>query len=183
MKNHSRQIPTQATSSVNHASTCLHELVKKLQISLLPQATSKKSFIVNDVAASVALPAEENTLAYIIGNLLSNAIYRTSECCIRVETECIGGQHQIRIRNSGAFTYSSYIHSLVHFLMLPENLVAISVSKPRKTAGSLLFFPSPKMQHNNAFRPAGCQMLRRVLQQVIFLTVDYLSCKAYCLVN
>jgi len=116
MKNHSRQIPTQATSSVHHAYTCLHELVKKLQISLLPQATSKKSFIVNDVAESVALPAEENTLAYIIGNLLSNAIYRTSDCCIRVETDCIGGQHRIRIRNSGAFTYSSYIHSLVHFV-------------------------------------------------------------------
>ena len=116
MKNHSQQILTYTSGSVQHASTCLYELVKKLQISLLPQATSKKSFIVNDVAKSVALPAEENTLAYIIGNLLSNAIYRTSDCCIRVETECIAGQYQIRIRNSGAFAYSSYMHSLVHFV-------------------------------------------------------------------
>ena len=92
-----QQIPTQTTGSF----TSLHELVKKIQISLLPQATSKKSFIVNDIAKSILLPAEENRLANIIGNLISNAIYSTSDCCIRVETECIAGQHQIRIRNNG----------------------------------------------------------------------------------
>ncbi|MFT3933291.1 MAG: sensor histidine kinase [Chitinophagaceae bacterium] len=97
-------------------STPLHALVKKLQASLLPLANSKKSFIINDVPKNVVLPAEENTLAYIIGNLLSNAIYRTSSCCIRVETEFIAGQYLIRIKNNGAFAYSSYMNSLVHFV-------------------------------------------------------------------
>ena len=117
MKNLAQQIFThQAIEATPNAATSVYELVKKLQISLLPQATGKKSFIVNDVARSVTLPAAENTLAYIIGNLLSNAISRTSDCCIRVETEFIGGQHQVRIRNNGAFAYSSYMHSLVHFV-------------------------------------------------------------------
>lgn len=102
--------------------TSLYDLVKKLQVSLMPQATGKKSFIVNDVDKSVTVAAEENSLAYIIGNLLSNAIYRTSACCIRVETEYIGGQHQIRIRNNGAFAYSSYMHSLVHFVDVARKL-------------------------------------------------------------
>jgi len=88
----------------------------------MPQATCKKSFIINDVDRSVTIAAEENSLAYIIGNLLSNAIYRTSGCCIRVETECIAGQHQIRIRNNGAFAYSSYMHSLVHFVDIARKL-------------------------------------------------------------
>ena len=116
MKTQSLQNPAQASNPAGPVATSLYELVKKLQISLLPQAAGKKSFIVNDVAKSVILPAEENTLAYIIGNLLSNAIYRTSDCCIRVETEFIAGQHQVRIRNNGAFAYSSYMHSLVHFV-------------------------------------------------------------------
>ena len=117
-----QQIRTQTAVSAPGTSTSLHELVKKLQTGLLPQATGKKSFIVNDVAKSVMVNAEENALAYIIGNLLSNAIYRTSDCCIRVETECVAGQHLIRIRNNGAFAYSSYMHSLVHFVDVARKL-------------------------------------------------------------
>ena len=113
MQNLNQEIPARAFPA---PATSLYELVKKLQISLLPQATGKKSFIVNDIDQSVTVAAEENSLAYIIGNLLSNAVYRTSECCIRVETECVAGQHHIRIRNNGAFAYSSYMHSLVHFV-------------------------------------------------------------------
>ena len=116
MENLSQQTIPQRAVSPCGTSTSLYELVQKLQISLLPQATGKKSFIVNDVDKCVTVVAEENSLAYIIGNLLSNAIYRTSNCCIRVETEFIAGQHQIRIRNNGAFACSSYMHSLVHFV-------------------------------------------------------------------
>ena len=122
MKNLSQSVPTQTPVQFNSIATPLYDLVKKLQISLLPQATNKNSFIVNDIDKSVTVSAEENSLAYIIGNLLSNAIYRTSDCCIRVETECIAGQHQIRIRNNGAFAYSSYMHSLVHFVDVARKL-------------------------------------------------------------
>lgn len=122
MKNLSSSIPAKSGVSFTSTATPLYDLVKKLQISLLPQATGKNSFIVNDIDKSVTVSAEENSLAYIIGNLLSNAIYRTSDCCIRVETECIAGQHHVRIRNNGAFAYSSYMHSLVHFVDVARKL-------------------------------------------------------------
>ena len=122
MKNPSYQMPIQQISSGSRVSTSLYELVKKLQKSLLPQATAKKSFIVNDIDQSVVVQEEENALAYIIGNLLSNAVYRTSGCCIRVETECVGGQQQVRIRNNGAFAFSSYMNSLVHFVDVARRL-------------------------------------------------------------
>jgi len=122
MKNLTQSVPIQSPVHFNSITTPLYDLVKKLQISLLPQATNKNSFIINDIDKSVTVSAEENSLAYIIGNLLSNAIYRTSDCCIRVETECIAGQHQIRIRNNGAFAYSSYMHSLVHFVDVARKL-------------------------------------------------------------
>jgi signal transduction histidine kinase len=96
--------------------TLLHELVRKLQDSLLPQATLKKSFIVNDIDRTVMLDKSEDLLAYILGNLLSNAVRRTSGSCIRIESAQAAGQLQIRIRNNGAFAFSSYINSLVHFV-------------------------------------------------------------------
>ncbi|MEO6314445.1 MAG: sensor histidine kinase [Chitinophagaceae bacterium] len=111
-----------ATPVLGMVSTSLRNLVSKLQLSLLQKATGKNSFIVNDIDKAVVVVADEDSLAYIIGNLLSNAVYRTSDCCIRVETEWIAGQHHIRIRNNGAFAYSSYMQSLVHFVDVARKL-------------------------------------------------------------
>lgn len=99
-----------------NSGTLLYELIRKLQNSLLPQATLKKSFIVNDVDRSFTLDANEDTLAYILGNLLSNAVRRTSGSCIRIEAAQAAGRTLVRIRNNGAFAFSSYINSLVHFV-------------------------------------------------------------------
>lgn len=116
MKNPALPFPHTTVNSSNSSIVSLYQLVKKLQSGLLPQATAKNSFIVNDIDKSVFVTADEKTLSYIIGNLLANAVYRTAACCIRVETECIAGQHQVRIRNNGAFAFSSYMNSLVHFV-------------------------------------------------------------------
>jgi signal transduction histidine kinase len=125
-------------------STSLYELVKKLQTSLLPQATAKRSFIVNEVNKALMVPAEENALAYIVGNLLSNAVYRTSGCCIRVETTCIAGQHQIRIRNNGAFTFSSYMNSLVHFIDVARRLGGNIALETEENSGITVVFSLAK---------------------------------------
>ena len=123
MKNPSSvQAPLTNMSSSETSTVSLYELVKKLQGSLLPQTNSRKSFIVNDIDKSLLVPAEENTLAYIVGNLLSHAVYRTSCCCIWIETVCVAGQHHIRIRNNGAFAFSSYKNSLVHFVDVARKL-------------------------------------------------------------
>jgi len=110
MKNQSYQSLTPAVPSIAGNATSLYQLVNKLQLSLLSQASVKKSFIINGIDKSVAVFAEENTLAYVIGSLLSNAVQSTSNCCIRVETVSIADQLQIRIRNNSAFVYSSHMH-------------------------------------------------------------------------
>ncbi len=116
MQNFSLPHSSQSAVSYKVSTVSLYGLVKKLQAGLLPQATAKNSFIVNDIAASVFVTAEEKVLTYIIGNLLANAVYRTSGCCIRVETKCITGQQQVLIRKKGAFAFSSYMNSLTHFV-------------------------------------------------------------------
>jgi len=121
MKSTLETLPIDLSAKRTHR-TELHDLVKRIQLSLLPQAAAKNSFIVNDISRTVSVVGEENSLAYIIGNLLSNAIYRTSDSCIRVETEFFGGQHHIRIRNNAAFAYSSYMHSLVHLVDVARKL-------------------------------------------------------------
>jgi len=101
------------TPAAINDSTSLYEMVKKIQLRLLPEATGKKSFVINDVSKSDFVDIEEKKLCLLFGNLLRNAINRTSDCCIRIQTETVNGEHRLCIRNNGNCSYSSYINSLV----------------------------------------------------------------------
>ena len=124
MKNQSQQIPSHAHFSASGNVTSLYQLVNKLQMSLLPQATGKNSFIINNVDKAVSVNAEENALSFVIGSLLSNAVFSSSDCCIRVETASAGNQLQIRIRNNSAVVYSSYTHVPGNFVDAARQLGA-----------------------------------------------------------
>jgi C4-dicarboxylate-specific signal transduction histidine kinase len=87
-------------------------MVSRLQSALLPQAVDKKSLIINDVDKTLLLDADENTLAYVVGSLLSNAVYSTSNSCIRVETALDEKGLRLCVRNNGPFTYNSHMFSL-----------------------------------------------------------------------
>ena len=106
--------PDSYTNSNCGTPVSLYKLVSKLQVGLLPQATYKKSIIINDVDKSVSIVVDEDILAFVVGSLMSNAIYSTSNCCIRVETILKEGNLQIQVRNNGVFIYSSMMHSLGH---------------------------------------------------------------------
>lgn len=90
----------------------IYQLVNKLQANLLPQAVQKKSFIINDVDRNISITADENILAYIVSSLVSNAIFSTSDCCIRIETIYAENGIQLKVRNNGTFVYSSMMCSL-----------------------------------------------------------------------
>ena len=92
----------------------LYELVHRLQLVLLPQAVEKSTFIVNHIDRSLALKADEDTLAFIIGSLMNSAVCSTTNGCIHIETAYCGTDIQIKVRNNGVFFYSSPSHSLGH---------------------------------------------------------------------
>jgi C4-dicarboxylate-specific signal transduction histidine kinase len=89
----------------------LHDLINQLMAGLLPLTIEKKSFIINDVDRDFSLQSDEQVLAFVLGNLLSGAVNGSENVCIRVETvlndECI----QIRVRNNGAYFYSTAANS------------------------------------------------------------------------
>ncbi len=115
MKNQFSTPLTAATVPNAVTAISLHQLIKKLQLSLISLAANKRSFVINAIDKSINVFAEENTLAYIMGSLLSNAVNKTSDCCIRVETELTEGLLQIRILSKGKFAYSSYTHCLTSY--------------------------------------------------------------------
>ena len=102
------------TPAINQTSTStavsLHQLVDKLMNSFIPLAVLQKSFIINDVDDSFELQANEQILAYIVGNLLNNAISSSQSICIRIEAVKKPEGIQIRVRNNGAHFYSTVSH-------------------------------------------------------------------------
>jgi len=113
MKNQT-STPSFSAKSNCSAPVSLHQLVNRLQAGLLPQAISKRSIIINDIAKTLFVSADEDILAFILGSLISNAVYSTSNCCIRVEAISREGCIQIQVKNNGVFIYSSLMHSLGH---------------------------------------------------------------------
>ena len=103
-----------ASPALNQTSTStavsLHQLVDQLMNSFIPLAVHQKSFIINDVDDSFQLQANEQVLAYIVGNLLNNAISSSESICIRIEAVKEPAGIQIRVRNNGAHFYSTVAH-------------------------------------------------------------------------
>jgi len=100
----------------------LHRLIDQLMVGLLPLVTGKKSFIINDVDDTFQLQADENLLAYVLGNLLSGAISGTENVCIRVEAICNNDGVQVRVRNNGAYFYSTVSHGFLHVVQAARQL-------------------------------------------------------------
>lgn len=101
-----------ATPAIAHTSTSttavsLHKLVDRLMNSFIPAAVSKNSFIINDVDENFQLHADEQVLAFVVGNLLHNAISSSKSVCIRVEAVKKTDGIHIRVRNNGSYFYST----------------------------------------------------------------------------
>ena len=100
---------TNNAATVNTVS--LQQLVSRLMESFIPVAVAKNSFIINDVDAGVQLKADEQVLAFVVSNLLTNAISSSTSVCIRVEAIKTETGVQIRVRHNGANYYSTVAHS------------------------------------------------------------------------
>ena len=84
-------------------------IVHRLLDSFIPVAVAKNSFIINDVDASFQLKADEQVLAFVVGNLLNNAINSSRSVCIRVEAVKTEAGVQIHVRHNGASYHSTQV--------------------------------------------------------------------------
>lgn len=101
----------QANYAASANTVSLQQLVSRLLDSFIPVAVAQNSFIINDVDTSVQLKADEQVLAFVVGNLLTNAINSSKSVCIRVEAVKTETGVQIRVRHNGASYHSIVAHS------------------------------------------------------------------------
>jgi len=114
--------PETVDATTPTTSVSLHTLVNQLMNSFIPVAVAQKSFIINDVDKTFDLKADEQVLAFVVGNLLHNAITSSQNVCIRVEAVKTGKGLEIRVRNNGSYFYSTVSHGFSHILNAARSL-------------------------------------------------------------
>ena len=83
----------------------LHRFVDELTAGLLPRAVSRKTIIINQIDRDLEVGTDENLLAFVLWNLLDRAVNCTQNECIHIESERIGDNTMIRVRNAGVYFY------------------------------------------------------------------------------
>jgi hypothetical protein len=113
MKNQFEQDLSQTVPTFTAEPIALQRLVSRVSAGLLPQATAKSSYIINEVDEKISVIADEDILAFVLTCLIGNSVCSTSNSCIRVETVSKGNSVQIVVKNNGKFDYTPGMHSLV----------------------------------------------------------------------
>jgi signal transduction histidine kinase len=102
----------ETTVSPNRVS--LHHLVDRLMDSFLPLAVAKHSFFINDIDAAFTIQADEQELAFVVGNMMMNAINHSRSACVRIDVVKKYNGIQLRIRNNGACYYGTVFNSFAN---------------------------------------------------------------------
>lgn len=104
----------ETTTVANPIAVSLHALVDRLMESFIPMAVSKHSFIINDIDAGFNVQADEQVLAFVVGNMMMNTIRHSKSSCIRIDVVRKYNGIQLRIRNNGACYYGTVFNSFAN---------------------------------------------------------------------
>jgi signal transduction histidine kinase len=102
---------TQETTVTNNDNVSLHHLVDRLMDSFIPLAVSKHSFIINDIDTGLKVQADEQVLAFLVGNMMINVINSSRSACVRIEAIKKPNGIQLRISNNGQRYYSTIFNT------------------------------------------------------------------------
>ena len=133
--------PSNQINSVTPDAISLRQLVSRLLNSFIPMAVTNSSLIVNDVRADVQVKADEQTLAFVVGNLLTNAINSSKSVCIRVEAVKHSHGTEIRVRHNGASFHSTVAHSFLQAMEAARSLGGnINIHNQRYEGTTITFY-------------------------------------------
>lgn len=121
----------------------LDQLVSMLATSALPAAVRKKSFIVNDVPEKLAISANENMLATVLGTLLHTVVSHADNSCIRIGANVNGNNVLVNVKDSSN-NYYSLAGALEQVQQLAQKMSGyVSVSDRQEKSVTIAFsFPN-----------------------------------------
>jgi signal transduction histidine kinase len=83
----------------------LHQLVHQLMTGLQPLAMKRGNVILNGIPQDLTIAAEENTLAYVLWNLINGAVNSTKNEVVHVVALVTGDRAMICVKDVGTYFY------------------------------------------------------------------------------
>ena len=94
------------SDSLHPANIFIHQLVSRLITSLQPSAVKRNNILLNDIPRDLSVMADENTLAYVLSNLVNSAVSTTENRCIHIEAIHTDDAHtMIRVKDQDTLIY------------------------------------------------------------------------------
>lgn len=98
---------------------CAKPLIDKLITAVLPTSVEHRTLILNDVPSDFQFEINENKVALVIGNLISNVISFTKDDCLHI---CVlrSGEIVLRLENTNLSRNKSFVVALDTILFIAE---------------------------------------------------------------
>jgi signal transduction histidine kinase len=94
-----------ANAPLSDTKISIHQLVSRLIASLQPSAVKRNNILLNDIPGELLVNADENTLAYVLSNLVNSAVSTTENSCIHIEAVLTDDHTMIRVKDQDTYIY------------------------------------------------------------------------------
>jgi hypothetical protein len=122
----------------------LHELVDCLVGASLPQATSNKSFFINDIPEQLPMATDRHMLVALLGGLLSTVVSYAKDSCIRLSARIYGNVVLVQVKETASLNRNVFESEVRRLQPLAEKMRgAVCVTSQRKNLTTItLGFPN-----------------------------------------
>jgi signal transduction histidine kinase len=83
----------------------VHQVVSQLITSLQPLAVKRNNILLNDIPRELSVSADQNTLAYVLSQLVNSAVNSTENHCIHIEAVLTDDHMMIRVKDLDTHIY------------------------------------------------------------------------------
>lgn len=81
------------------SSVSIHQIVSKLIASLQPLAVKRNNILLNDIPRDLSVNADQNTIAYVLSELVNTAVNSTENECIHIEAIFDNEHRMLRVKD------------------------------------------------------------------------------------
>ena len=83
----------------------IYQLVSKLITSLQPLAVKRNNILLNDIPRDLSVNADQNTIAYVLSELVNSAVNSTENECIHIEAVFNNEHRMLRVKDLHTHIY------------------------------------------------------------------------------
>jgi|SRR5688500_12614950 len=116
----------------------LKPLVDQILYSLLAGSVKRRNLVINDVPVGLPMATDENFMALILGNLLSDVICHTENDCIRISASKNGLLAVISLKNNTISYDKSFVLSMQTLQLTAQKMGGVIKIDKNEGHGTIL---------------------------------------------